>query len=815
MTGDPVYTSDELALEREMSRLGEERYAAVSLQARSHDQFTVTAPGRAVLRRFLEPYEERVRGWVASKARRGRKGAIADADLVPVLQAVTPPVAALIGACSIIDRLHREQPAASLGFTVGRAVEDEWRMREVRRAAPEVVREIKRKTRGSGPDSRRRSALERASRHGVLPRHLPHTTRLRLGLLLVELFNETTGLLEFQNVRLGRKERVMVMASRGAEEWIERAEDRAMRSAAVYLPTVDPPVDWEGVDGGGYLTDLVLRRPIARFRGDAHEGLVRSRDPKRDFPGVLSALNRLQRTPYRINEDVLVALEHVVEAGGTPLEDLSDEPLPVQPVAEKGDDLWLDWRREAGRARRRNKVRRSRRILVHQTTGLARRLLDLGRPFYYPHRLDFRGRAYPVPYWVQPQGPDVGRSLIQFAEGAPLDGPGWRALLVYGANLFGVRGTLEERQAWAVDHLQAVEAVYGDPIDCRWWHKADEPFQFLAWCLEVGAALESGFPQRGGFVTHLPVHIDASNNGLQLFALMTGDEYLARQTNVVHSPGGPRDIYSEVSRQAFAWLREGAEGGDPIARSLVDFLGPDGIPRSCAKRPVMTLPYDVTLWSAQNYVYEWYKASVPRGEEPLAPDSGKKCRHLAGLLLDATTEVCKGAVEAMSWLHALAGEAAKQGVPLRWTAPSGWPVQQEYRRSDRKRVRTILGGAVRQINLVMGRGPVDPAQQRQGVAPNFVHSVDAAVMSAAVSSWPRGRPIAAIHDSFATTAPHVGDLRDTLRGAVVEEVLKKSLLSAFWEEARSYIQGAGAVGPPPTFGEIDPEAVLKSPYLFS
>ena len=42
---------------------------------------------------------------------------------------------------------------------------------------------------------------------------------------------------------------------------------------------------------------------------------------------------------------------------------------------------------------------------------------------YYPHTLDWRGRAYPLPMWLQPQGNDLSRGLLQFTEGKPLHSP--------------------------------------------------------------------------------------------------------------------------------------------------------------------------------------------------------------------------------------------------------------------------------------------------------------------------------------------------------------------------------------------------------
>ena len=47
--------------------------------------------------------------------------------------------------------------------------------------------------------------------------------------------------------------------------------------------------------------------------------------------------------------------------------------------------------------------------------------------FYYPHNLDFRGRAYPMHPHLNHLGNDMCRGLLQFAEARPLgrSGLGW------------------------------------------------------------------------------------------------------------------------------------------------------------------------------------------------------------------------------------------------------------------------------------------------------------------------------------------------------------------------------------------------------
>jgi len=60
-----------------------------------------------------------------------------------------------------------------------------------------------------------------------------------------------------------------------------------------------------------------------------------------------------------------------------------------------------------------------------------------------------------------------------------------------------------------------------------WWKKSANPWQTLAACMELAAAVRS--PDPASYVTHLPIHQDGSCNGLQHYAAMGRDVIGAQQ----------------------------------------------------------------------------------------------------------------------------------------------------------------------------------------------------------------------------------------------------------------------------------------------
>lgn len=69
--------------------------------------------------------------------------------------------------------------------------------------------------------------------------------------------------------------------------------------------------------------------------------------------------------------------------------------------------------------------------------------------FYYPHNLDFRGRAYPMHPSLNHLGADMSRGLLQFSEAKPLGAGGLRwleisvSLLAWHGLLHSVWGILD------------------------------------------------------------------------------------------------------------------------------------------------------------------------------------------------------------------------------------------------------------------------------------------------------------------------------------------------------------------------------------
>ena len=128
--------------------------------------------------------------------------------------------------------------------------------------------------------------------------------------------------------------------------------------------------------------------------------------------------------------------------------------------------------------------------------------------FFYPHNLDFRGRAYPMHPHLNHLGSDLCRGILEFAEGRPLGNSGLNWLKIHLAHVYGGgvdKLSHEGRAAFAENHLEDIFDSADRPLEGRrWWLNAEDPFQCLATCMNLSEALRSPSPETT--MSHLPIH---------------------------------------------------------------------------------------------------------------------------------------------------------------------------------------------------------------------------------------------------------------------------------------------------------------------
>lgn len=681
------------------------------------------------------------------------------------------------------------------------------------------------------------------------------TQRVTVGLKLVEIFIETTGLAKLQKHSKGQNKGFyyVFVFDQAMVEYIHSNDESLADLCFKCRPMVIPPKPWTNPFDGGYY--LNLGTPQRLIKDSKKEVSELYNDV--DMPNVYKAVNAIQSTAWRINKKVLevahdiLEWDHIPEGLGIPSRVPPEKPVRPDNYESKSPE-GKAWRVEMLHWYQARVSERGKRILVSALTSLAEEYKDF-EAIYFPHNLDFRGRVYPLTT-LSPQGCDLSKGLLEFSEGIPLGEHGATWLAFHGANCYGLdKKPMKERLEWVYSHGDFIQAIADNPLDRLEWTEADSPWEFLAFCFEW-----SEYQAKGeAFLSRLAVAFDGSCSGLQHFSAMLRDEVGGSAVNLVPS-NVVQDIYGLVAAKVTEKLKEDAsngsidvveatEEGDEFIRKGTQSMALEwlnfGVSRTVCKRPTMTLCYGSKAYGFSEQILE-DTINVALEKNPTAFASPRQsARYLAGLIWDALGTTVVKAVEAMNWLQTVSGllandkDATGNALPVTWVTPAGFPVRQKYPKTVLKRISTILSGNIGVIDLedpdkhlkageqlsptfpVPDGTKIDTRKQRQGIAPNFVHSMDASHLMLTVDACvDQGiNAFAMIHDSYGTHAGKADILFRTVREVFVKTYTEHDVLQELHDHVANQLspKNLEKLPEPPSKGNLDLTQVLQSIYAFA
>ncbi len=551
---------------------------------------------------------------------------------------------------------------------------------------------------------------------------------------------------------------------------------------------VEPPLDW-GIRniGGGYHTEDMQRLLAYAVQGHAEAEMPRA---------VIDCLNSLQRVPRRVNSKVL----EIVRAASLEF-DFGDvvslNPGPFPECPENPDEETLKgWKQIASRWYSAKKVRGAKYLRMRKTLTEAEELVKYPS-LWFAYFCDSRGRYYARSSGLSPQGTDLDKGLLELVNGSPINGePALRWFKIHGANKFGIdKVSYEARIQWVKDNHESIIAAAADPLQNRFWAAADCPVQFLAWAIEY--AVYTADP--AGFNSRIPVSLDGTCNGLQNYSALLRDETGGAATNLICGPA-PRDIYALVAERTTELLQ-----GMPASAHRDAWLA-HGLNRKVTKRTTMTLPYGCTRFAASEFICDDYLVPVAPPEIDKA-DYGTAANFLSHVVWAAIGDTVVKAREGMDWLRGWAKDAVDNGKHVEWFAPSGLRVRSEYKREKYTEIRSVVFKS--RFNLLKPDWDgLDSKRIMNAVAPNFIHSMDAAHLTAVVNRCREsGIEITAIHDDFGTVPEHTERLQQIIR----EEFVAMYSVANYLEIMQA---STGYSVAPPVAGRLDLHEVLESPYFF-
>lgn len=820
---------DQVDLEMEMLRKGRELMEVRVEKARAKGDMFRLRPHRTLVTEFIGPVAESIGSWLNTVSkRRGVKPLAAE-----YLKLLPPEKSAFIALRAVFRMLgHDKRTLLPLSYEIGTAIEHEAQMEAWVTNDPEGFEGLRRHylRRGSNATHIKRASVSVFRKHvseEVGYDDWSSEARRRVGLQLID--NIVQGTRRFRVVsdmtlappRSGASRPsawpLVLQADPELLHWLKSAMDDEMVHMPVYMPTLIKPKGWDGPKDGGYWTPFVKAPFLIRFKASHETQRQRAIDEYQalDMPEVYQAINFVQDTGWRVNKAVLgvaqTAWDKDLAIAGMPEQEAQE--VPERPANwEQDEEGYKAWKKRAGDIHTRNAKTVSQFLATKRALVTATRFAE-EQAFYYPHMLDFRSRMYPIPSDLSPQGNDLHRGLLEFGEGKPVGEDGAQWLTIQVANTFGIdKVSLQERLDWVSQKKDMWLAIAEDPLENRQWLDADKKSRWQA----LAAVLDlAGFYRDGpSHVSHAAIRVDGTCNGIQHLSAMVRDEVGGAAVNLLEDDH-PRDIYQEVADVLTGDLRIEALGGNELAAAWLELFG-DRAPRSITKRPVMILPYGGSRMAYMQYTHEWLDENDPVGVYIGDNIRAKAVGYLVGRLWTAVSSRLQRAKEVMDWLKGCSRLAAQTGLPLYWVTPAGFVVRHFYGEVQSRKIETLIDGQRVTMRMDETTSKLDPDAQARGIAPNFVHSMDASAMMSCVNLCKDNgiTSLTTIHDSYGTHAADMWTLYSCIREGFIE-TYRQDVLADFLSACKEVAPDVRKWPAMPPRGGLDIEAVRYSDYFFA
>tara|TARA_R110002167_G_scaffold261773_2_gene468362 strand:+ start:341 stop:2374 length:2034 start_codon:yes stop_codon:yes gene_type:complete len=482
------------------------------------------------------------------------------------------------------------------------------------------------------------------------------------------------------------------------------------------------------------------------IHADAKISLITGSKQKTVAPAVLSAVNKLQAVSF-----------------------------VVSPAIQDAADILLDNLSEYG--------------VTEEDARIYRAVAKLASDeCHFPITMDKRGRMYYRGGLVTPQGTDFCKAAFQFKDAVALGETGFDAIAIHTANVCGMdKETMDDRISWTMANIDSgTFAAITDFEDVMQTFPNADTFQATVAILEINRIL--ALDTDPALVTStLVCHQDGTCNGLQHMAAITGSRETAESVNCVASTWSdtPSDIYGVIATVA-------AEMAAGDVSALIAKYG-----RDMAKNPVMIVGYGA---GEETVIANTAKFISKKGENvELAEAVGKA--YMAAL------EVKAAAVKSFTSAITRRMDMAMQAglTSAQWTTADGFVCDIEYTSIEDSRIRAGAFNAVKAGAV----GRLDEVKTRGAMAPNLIHSVDAAHLRMVVNNV--DHELVTVHDSIGSHAGNFFKTASAIRTqfvAVHEYDILTELCTSMDVKPINFVAKRRA-------GGYNASEALNSTYIFS
>lgn len=737
-------------------------------------------------------------------------------------------------------------PATAMISQINRALYHSILVRRLDDKGDNLSAYVERRFKARGTKYIQREKIKIAKQQNKLNDNTLCPETVKVGAYLIDLvISSGANVVEKVVVNEGRKRRTYLKYTEECYKLILQSRELLLGEYRKYPIHIMKPKDWKGFKGsGGYQNDKLYK--INAVKTEKRKELNKYFNQS-NVTEPFEILNALQGTAWRVNRRVFDVMSEIFDSnlldptmpknspklyGGLPYNGFLDardfvneadygeytvspiDKIPVFKDKKRGRQYWVARRAQEDVCTASN----SKAMMANLVLYNAKEYLQEPE-IYFSYQFDFRGRIYPIQQHLQPQGSGYVKALLEFAEGEPIDSDeAKRWFMIHGANCYGFdKEPYDERINKIKDLTLDILNTAADPMTHRdFWSAADDPFLFLAWCFEYADLLKN--PEN--FVSRIPVALDATCSGIQIYSGLLRDREGAKAVNVI---GQTReDIYQRVADKVNEYLDNGDYMPEIVfnqsdgtthtvnTKPLADSLK-GKVSRRLTKRNTMTQPYSVTHRGMKDQLVAELNDLEMENNKFWVGDNWLAAMFLADLNSRAIGAVVRGARVGQEYLVGVTRDLALQGNWVAYTTPlTGFPVIQKIHREEVERITTAIGKLSIRTTIP---DSIDIRKMRSGVAPNYVHSLDAALLGDTVLRLARLgiTKFHMIHDSYGVPARFVGDLNREVRESYIDLFETDPLTNWYYQ-----VKSDHEVLPEDVMiNTLDLQEVRDSHYIFS
>jgi DNA-directed RNA polymerase len=638
---------------------------------------------------------------------------------------------------------------------VGKRAENTLLMLYLQRKLPGHMKSLRR-LHGRDLDTKEMQARlsDRGFRASKSYRPMDNTQRQKLGLCFLEIARAVTKLFTWELIRVQKnKQKYQLRFTELYWQFMGNYKQCLEATRPHHAPLIIPPKPWTKSNTGGYYK--IQSSLIGKMNTEEVKDALEIAQPC-----VLGSANYQQKQAFLFNHHVMNSQWAVWQQGHSigklPPRDRMKMPnnRDYAQTIEGGTKYWSDkyrWNSDQNLNPQRTKYLRNK--LVYEKLK--------NETLYFAGEKDFRGRYYAKGGCVNYQLNEMYRSQLTFDTGAPLSRH-WKEVVWAVGDAVGLRKCHQTREVWYRENMAQILRAGIDPLGAvAFWEGRKEPWRFMSLCREIFLAHQDPCHE-----TKLIFWLDQTNSGYGHLAALTRDKKLALQTNVAGTEYN--DLYADHQCRVKALVLEDLRT-DPYNKHARWWLhnGKAEISRELMKLAVMPVVYarsHLTLMEViREYIESIYVNFLVDDDEGGKLKSGVLANYLANKVHDAVKEIMPSIHSLDKWLRSYVDCFDDDELPGFSSANDMWVdvgKKQHFMNSSH----LVLSGKRITFMAREERDEVDHKRSRQGLAPNYLHMLDASFLERFVHHWDvcYGQPIATVHDCFGTTLDSVGLMRDEL-----------------------------------------------------